>query len=245
MEAELSVFDVLLQLLLHLAQAPAAALGDEETAKKVHTALQQRLRELLWRDLEQGCTWAHLSSEQDRLRTASDDSHWRVRRAHVCTLVASLGEPLRQHAALVASSVLPYHARMCDLLVPLLQGVLRTYRHFLAIELSAAVEARRAAATATASSASASACSSSVASGAAASAGEPMGEAMNEAISGFGAITIMIGQLSGTATPLWMTAAAQPSAFVGVSLPQCVPPPATPPCLHTTSRSPPTRNAYL
>ena len=92
---------------------------------------EQRLRELLWRDLEQGCTWAHLASQS---RTASDDSHWTGRRAHVFSLVARLSEPLRAHALAIKEQRSGYRAELAEALVPLLQGVLRTYRHFLALE---------------------------------------------------------------------------------------------------------------
>ena len=59
----MSVFDVLLELLLLLVSAREATLGLPQAAK-ARAATAQRLREILWRDLEQGCTWAHLPSQQ-------------------------------------------------------------------------------------------------------------------------------------------------------------------------------------
>ena len=74
----------------------------------------QRLKELLWRDLEQGCTWAHLSSVTVAAeggtdgavggmgdRAAQDNSHWAARRSHVFGVVALLAEPLRVHATAI------------------------------------------------------------------------------------------------------------------------------------------------
>ena len=82
---QVSIYDVLLLLLLHLCEAPAH-LFDDAVQAEVRQATRQRLRELVWRDLEQGCTWAHLSSVARP--TGSDDSHWARSRHHVTLLIA-------------------------------------------------------------------------------------------------------------------------------------------------------------
>ena len=49
-------------------------------------------------------------------------------------LVACLAGPLRTHALAIKERRAGYRAELAEALVPLLQGVLRTYRHFLALE---------------------------------------------------------------------------------------------------------------
>ena len=126
-------------------------------------AAPQRLRELLWRDLEHGCAFAHLASTQRHgaaaaastpsavtsaaaaaaaasSGTVSDDSHWASRRSHVFALLVSLGEPLLGYAAapppLGAAASGHVEEALAEALARPLQGVLRTYRHFLALELA-------------------------------------------------------------------------------------------------------------
>ena len=193
----LSVFDVLLRLLLLLAEAPPGTMtapGDEAGRDRMRVMVSQRLRELLWRDSQQGCRWAHLSSGGGD----DDDSHWDVRRGHVFRVLAALGVPLRRHAEGLRdaggggggggggdSGGGAYDARLCETLVPLMQGVLRTYRHFLALEIAPSASDKGAASSA-----------------------------------GYGQRTVLIGQLGGVETPAWMGPATPPEAFVRGALPQ-------------------------
>ena len=131
-----SVFDVLLELLLHLAQIPNGILPESQMAN-VRTATEQRLRELLWRDLEQGHNWQHLSSSSGGGGGGgSNDSHWKQRRPHVFGLVVGLAAPLRAHAVAIKEGGERYSAGLAEVLVPMAQAVLRTYRHSLAVDLA-------------------------------------------------------------------------------------------------------------
>ena len=181
----LSVFDVLLELLLHLAQVPQDTLPAADT-QKVKGTTAQRLRELLWRDLEQGCTWAHLSSTDGRRSGGDDDSFWRQRRSHVFALIVALAAPLRDHAVAIQGGRETYNPTLAELLVPLLQGVLRTYRHFLALELAPL--------------------------------GVP-GPGSPVSAAAYGLQTVLVGQLGGVETPVWMSATSEPLWFVCNALP--------------------------
>ena len=149
----------------------------------MRVATSQRLKELLWRDLEQGCAWAHLASVSpsgasrgaagDDGTSALADSHWAARRLHVFGIVAALAAPLREHATALREGRCGYDASLVEPLAPLLQGVLRTYRRFLAADLAPLVQASAHA-------------------------------------SGYGQQTVLIGQLGGIATPLWLTPEATP-----------------------------------
>ena len=208
LSAPLSVFDILLELLLLLAAAREACLGQPH-AGKARAATSQRLREVLWRDLEQGCTWAHLSSVQEAHKQGpnmSDDQHWHARRAHVFNLIVSLGVPLRDHAlALRAGTTTTYHAALAETLAPLLQGVLRTFRHFLARDLAPMT----------------------VGGGdtpAALTSAIERGAAYNRGAAGYGQLTVLIGQLSGVEAPAWMQdQQTDAHAFVTTALPQWSP----------------------
>ncbi|KAL1521639.1 hypothetical protein AB1Y20_021296 [Prymnesium parvum] len=124
-------------------RSSAAADGGAQTenAAAMVKAVQQRLRELLWRDLEQGCTWAHLSSIQEGQTKSTDDSHWEARRDHVHSLIARLADPLHALALDMRDGGAPYWPSLAETLVPQLQGVLRTYRHFLARSLAPPTDA--------------------------------------------------------------------------------------------------------
>ena len=106
-ERKLSVFDLLLRLLLYLIHAPTSTLPSEE-ADQIRTMVSQRLRELLWRDSQQGCKWAQLSSSAD------DDSHWARRQKHVFRVLATLVVPLREHALKVKEGKAQYDAPLAE-----------------------------------------------------------------------------------------------------------------------------------
>jgi len=209
----MSVFDVLLELLLLLVSARAATLGQPQAAK-ARAATAQRLREILWRDLEQGCTWAHLPSQQAvqaLTSQKSDDQVWQARRAHVFELVVSLGMPLREHACALRAGTATYHAALAETLVPLLQGVMRTFRYFIAYDLTKTTKESD-------------------------YAKQPPADYDDYAASklrdyalgadggtGYGQLTVLVGQLGGQETPAWMLPEVEPSAFLSTALAQWTP----------------------
>ena len=192
---EVSLYDVLLQLLLALVQAPAGTFSPEDT-EKVRVATRQRLRELIWRDLEQGCQWAHLSSERERA-AQSAEAHWQNRRDHIFGLLVALAAPLRAHALALRESGTAYNAVLAETLVPLLQGVLRTYRHFLAMELAPPTPSDGSASARVAESA-----------------------VDGSVRAGYGQLTVLAGQLGGVEPPAWMAASTPPRQFIEQATPQ-------------------------
>ena len=69
-------------------------------------AFSRLLSQLLWRDLEQGCTFSHLESQS--ARPANDDTHWRAHRDHVLDLISALAGPLHVHASYVKQGAEAY-----------------------------------------------------------------------------------------------------------------------------------------
>ncbi|EOD31745.1 hypothetical protein EMIHUDRAFT_231361 [Emiliania huxleyi CCMP1516] len=83
-------------------------------------AARQRLRELLWRDLEQGSAWAMLASHE---RAGAADESWPGRRKHVLHLLVSLALPLRRQVLEVRDVPgTQLQREMVEALVPPLQG---------------------------------------------------------------------------------------------------------------------------
>jgi hypothetical protein len=94
---------------------------------------RQRIRELLWRDLEQGSAWAQLQASEARdtgggRAEARDtgggragEAVWAARRPHVLFLVASLAIPLGEHAAEAEAGGGRGREGLAEALVPALQ----------------------------------------------------------------------------------------------------------------------------
>ena len=188
------------------AEEAAKAAKAAAAAKAAEGGVRQRLRELLWRDLEQGCTWAHLASNAAAI--ANDDGHWRGRRAHVFALLVRLAAPLRDHAVSMRDERAPYEPTLADALVPLLQGVLRTYRHFLAVELAPPPPGSAAAA--------------------AAADADPFALAAGGGSRQYGQLTVVAAQLGADDLPFWLSGACAPRRFLA-SLSQWGPLLETPP----------------
>lgn len=101
---------------LELTPAGAAAVG----------GARQRVRELLWRDLEQGSAWAQLQATEGReggrdTAGGGGEAVWAARRGHVLNVVASLALPLREVAAEAEAGRGQVPEGMAEALVPALQ----------------------------------------------------------------------------------------------------------------------------
>ena len=136
---------------------------------------------------------------------------WQARRAHVFELVVSLGMPLREHASALRAGTATYHAALAETLVPLLQGVMRTFRYFIAYDLTKTTKE-------------------------ADYAKQPAADYDDYAASklrdyalgadggiGYGQLTVLVGQLGGQETPTWMLPEVEPSAFLSTALAQWTP----------------------
>lgn len=120
-----SLFAAVLQqllLLLHLPNLEGVTLSPAAAA--ACGSASQRVRELLWRDLEQGNVWAQLAcngSVRDSPNAReSGDAVWAARRRHVLNLLTCLGIPLRD-GALDRSGARPAATGLAEALVPTLQ----------------------------------------------------------------------------------------------------------------------------
>ena len=126
-------------------------------------------------------------------------------------LVVSLGMPLREHASALRAGTATYHAALAETLVPLLQGVMRTFRYFIAYDLTKTTKE-------------------------ADYAKQPAADYDDYAASklrdyalgadggiGYGQLTVLVGQLGGQETPTWMLPEVEPSAFLSTALAQWTP----------------------
>ena len=200
-----STFGILLDLLIFLGGASEVCLWEGQVGQ-LRSTTSQRLRELLWRDLEQGCTWAHLSSEVGQhlhVQGPSDEQHWQHGRNRVLELINLLGTPLRNEAMALQAGHTVHEPSFAEMLAPIFQGVLRTYRHFLARDL--APEPPRVSAMTL----------------------DGPGNERHLSNAGmsthYGQLTVLVEQLRGVQPPRWMTDAVPHAEFVTSAFPQWSP----------------------